>query len=327
MRGSAVALLILLVAPLALAAEGGGEAADVQVVRGGEPGIRVLVAGMDLAEADGPGHALSVDPSAPVPIGFVLAPPPNVTWEVRRIVVGVSLTDGAAPRSLSQSSDWNSSIPPGFTVFVNQTMPMDRVQKLGVGLFRMEVAVVDEQGADLYRASFYARVEGNPFFTASGAVVTVATVATAYGLWSLLNDLREIYKARERHRKKEAEHGKLFKLANAAVALEGGVEGVVDVAGDANADAERLARRRRLAWPATGMGLGSVGVSWAQFFGYFPVDLGNTVLAALGAGAMLFSLAILSTALARRWRARRVVRVPVQAMDAPAARQEPPAKP
>lgn len=324
MRGKASALAaFLLLAPVVATAQDAGGAsggATVEVVQGGEPGvIRVAVAGTDLASAAEPAGALRVDPSAPLPVSFTLAPPEGVTWEVRRIVVGMVLAEGQdPPERLAQVSDWNSTIPPGFTVFVNQSMDLQGVQRLGVGLFRMQVAVQDDHGADLYRESFYVRVEGNPLLTAAGAAVTAATVATAYGLWSILNDLREVNKARERHRKKEARHGKLFKAADAAVALEDGLEGVADLAGDADAEAERLARRRRLAWPATGLGLGSVGVSWAQFLGHVPLDLGNALLVALGGAAALFSLALLATALARRWRVDRVVRVPVQAMDAPA---------
>ena len=321
-KASVLAALLLL-APLASAQEA-APASTVEFVQGGEPGIRVAVGGVDLAAASEPGRAMRVDPSQPVPIRFSLAPPEGVTWEVREIAVGLVVAEGAEPPgSLTQVSDWNSSIPSGFTVFVNQSMGMERVQKLGVGLFRMQVAIVDESGQDLYRQAFYVRVEGNPF-TAAGAAVTVATVATAYGLWSILNDLREVNKARERHRKQEARHGKAFKLADAVVALEDGLEGVADLAGDADAEAERLARRRRLAWPATGLGLGSVTVSWAQFLGYVPLDVGNTLVIALGASAAFLSLAVLTTTLVRRWRARRVVRVPVQGMDPPAKAQAPP---
>lgn len=301
MRGeAALALVLVVMAAPAVAAEA---TRTVEVGQGGEPGIQVLVNGVDVVAAGTPRSALTVDPDAPAAIHFQLAPPENVTWEIRSIEVGLTV---AGKRALSQASEWNSSIPPGFTVYVNDSLPVAQVKDVGTGLFRMHVAVRDAEGHDLYRVPFFVKVAGNPVLTASGAFVTVATVATAYGLWRLAQDVKEFYEAHKRHKKREAQRRARLEFALVRTAL------------DVHRDAERIEKRGPIAWSATGLGLGAVTLSWLQFLGYLVFDLQSTLIGAMGIAAGFLTAALLLTAGWRRLMAKRVVSIPVLGDASPA---------
>jgi hypothetical protein len=302
-------LLVLLAAPLAHA-QGNATAPSlpegVAIVQGGEPGIRVTIDGEDVEAAAEPGGAVAFDPSQEANVSLALAPPPGTTWEIRSFEVGLLLSGpgGTPPAALKRESATNTSIPPGFTVYINRTVDLHAFKRVGAGLFLMEVAVRDASGGTLYARSFYVHVKGNPLLTATGAAVTVASVATGYGVWQILRDLRELHKARQRHKREEAERagrlGRLAKLAGAGLDVTGGFGGVMNVAQDADKRASRLEKRRPIAWSATGLGLGGVGVSWAQFLGYVPLDVGNMLAWTLGGGALFLTASLLAVAAYRR---------------------------
>lgn len=288
----------------------------VDFIVGGEPGIVLTLDGADVRTSQTPGTALKVHPDTPVELSLSIAPPPDVTWELGAMRADL-LLNGARSEGIGTAHDLDATIPPGFTVFINRTIDLAPLRPVGTGLFVMRVQMDDENGSILYSQDFLVHIQGHVILSVAGATATVATVATGYGLWSILNDLREFKKARERHRAREKERKRLAKLAEAAIALEDGLEGVVDVAGDSSSRAERLSRKRPLAWAATGLGVGSVTVSWAQFFGYVPVHVGTTLIVGMGTAAIFLTTAILVVVLAKRSKARRAVRIPVQGPPAP----------
>lgn len=274
---------------------------------GGEPGVRVVVNGVNIASASVPSGAIEVDPSTPLAIRFTISPPANTTWEARSIRVGLQ----TSPGQLAQETQWRSTIPPGFTVLVNRTVDLGALKRAGAGLFEMRVEILGENAEALYSEVFYARVPTrlDSFLTVQGALVSVGSVATGYGLWQIARDAREAYKARERHQAREARHGKVSSSVERVIGLSGGWEGIVDVAGDLDKDAERMQRRRPLAWTLTGLGLGGIVVSWLQFFGAIPLNVGDLLLAASTVGAIGLTVALCLAALAKRARARRAGRV------------------
>lgn len=300
-RGGALALALALgLAPALARAQDG-----VEVVQGGEPGIRILLAGTDIQEAATPGGAIGVDPAQSVAIAIRIAPPPNVTWEIRETRVAVLLRGPGStpPDALVRASPTDASVPPGFTVFVNRSYDLAALKPLGAGLFLMRVEVADAQDATLYTQEFYVHVLGNVLFTVAGATASVATVATGYGLWQIVKDLKEAYQARQRHRRKKAQ-SRAGRLAAMGVSAGEGLEGLVEIAGDLDRDAERLSRRRPLAWTATGLGLGGVGISWLQFLGYVPVDVGNILVWGATSAALFLTASLVAIALQRRLRRR-----------------------
>jgi hypothetical protein len=312
-RRAIVPLLLVLLAPLAHAQDNTtapatppGLPEGVAIVQGGEPGIRVTIDGTDVESAAEPGGAVAFDPSREANVSLSLAPPPGTTWEIRSFEVGLLLSGpgGTPPDALRRVSETNTSIPPGFTVYINRTVDLHAFKSIGAGLFLMEVAVRDASGGTLYAKSFYVHVKGNPFLTATGAAVTVASVATGYGLWQILRDLKELHKARQRHKRQEAERasrlGTLTKLAGAGLDLSAGFEGALSAAQDADKRANRLEKRRPVAWAATGLGLGGVGVSWAQFLGYVPLNVGNMLAWTFGVGALFLTVSLLAVAMYRR---------------------------
>jgi len=305
-------LLLVLLLPLG-SAQAPQVPPGVEIVQGGEPGIHVALNGADLAGAGASSAALQVDPSQPAALSLSMAPRPGVTWDIRAFSVAL-LVNGpgsAPPSALTKASETRTTIPPGFTVFVNRTVDLSSLKPVGAGLFLMRVQVLDANDTALYSQEFYVHVKGNFLFTASGATVTVVTAATGYGLWQVLRDLKEFYKARERHRKREDARkagllGKAAAIAGAGLDVTAGAEGVVSAVGDADDVANRLEKRRPIAWTATGFGLGGVGVSWAQFLGYVPLDLGNTLAWALGLGATFLTLSLVGLALYKRLQVRSI---------------------
>lgn len=330
-------LVLLLVVPLAAAQNESNSTASappsgISYVLGGEPGIQAFIDGTDLAHAAHPRDAFTVDPDRPINLTLTLSPPPNVTWEIRSIHVAVVVNGPGSepPSSLSRDQSFNASLPPGFTVFVNRTIGLAQLKHVGTGLFLMRVDVQDKNGTRLYDQEFYVLVEGNVILTASGAVVTAASVATGYGLWQIVRDVREAYKARQRHKKeKERQDATAMKAAATkatgmltnVIGLTAGLEGVVDVAGDVDKETDELSKRGPLAWTATGLGLGGVTMSWLQFLGYLPLNLGQTAIMAAGAAGTFLTGALLLTTVTKRIKRRREAsrRVPVKG---PAAEEE-----
>jgi hypothetical protein len=306
-RPAPLLLLAFLLAPgLVAAQQAPADAAlpeGVAIVQGGAPGVHVTVNGEDVGQATGPRAAIAFDPSRSANLSLALSPPPGSTWEIRRFEVGLVLTGEGGKPAITRASETNTSIPSGFTVYINRSVDLSAFKRVGAGLFLMEVRVEDDHGADLYAQNFFVKVEGNPLLTVAGATVTVITVGTGYGVWQILRDLKELKKARDRHKAEEAQKGRLSRLADVAGAgldLTAGVAGTVSAAQDRDAHASRLERRRPIAWTATGLGLGGVGVSWAQFMGLVPLDVGNLLAWTLGVGALFLSCALLAVALYRR---------------------------
>jgi hypothetical protein len=331
MRAAAALLLVLAtvvtLAPLAGAQnESATPPPGVSFVVGGAPGIHASLDGTDLAAAARPGGAFAIDPDVPVNLSLSLAPPPNVTWEVRaiRVAVVVNGPGTSAPAALTRDQGFHAMLPPGFTVYANRSLALTELKHVGTGLFLMRVTVEDAAGAKLYEQEFYVKVEGNVLLTASGAVVTVASVATGYGLWRIVMDLREAYKARQRHKKKEHAESRFAKgtaMAATAMGLAGGLEGLVDVAGDVDPHADRLAKRGPFAWSATGLGLGGVTLSWLQFLGYVPFNVASTLIVACGLAATFLTVCLLVVAMTKRARKRLAsrrldIRAPVRVADA-----------
>jgi len=287
----ALVLLAALLAPLAAAQD---------VLPGGEPGITVTLDGHDLASAAEPSAAFALDPSQDATISVRLAPPPGTTWDLKSIRVGLVAAGSSAPALLSREAPANTTIPPGFTVFVNRTVALSGLKPLGVGLFQLEARVEDASGTALSTQTFYVRVEGNPFLTVGGVVAAIATVATGYGLWRLIRDAKEIKDARDRHRAKEAESGKLARAAATGLDITNGVAGVLSVIVERDANAAALQKRAPVKWAFTGLGLGGVGLSWAQFLGFVPFDLADTAIWAVGAALVFLLAALLALAWAKR---------------------------
>lgn len=306
---------------LALAGVASAQADGVSYVEGGEPGITILLEGVDLREARSADSPLEVDPSGALDLSIALAPPQGVTWEIRETRVAVLLhgPDAEPPEALVRRSPTEASIPSGFTVFVNRSFELEALQPLGTGLFLMRVEVADAEGAALYAQDLYVHVLGNVFLTVAGATAVVASAATGYGLWQIVKDLKEFYKARQRHRKAQRER-KAARLATLGItASDSDLEAALDVAGDVDRTAATLSRRRPLAWAATGLGLGGVAVSWMQFLGRVPVDLGETLMAASAMAAAFLTGCLLLVSLQERLKERvaagRVRRIPVRDAD------------
>ena len=295
----ATLLAVVLLLPAAFAQEPGpaeGEAPastlppGVSVHQGGEPGtVRVTINGVDVDDAASVADALAVDPRAAANVSISMTPPEGVTWEVRAIHVGllVSGPGSEPPSALSRAMPARTTLPPGFTVVVNRTLDLSSLKDLGAGVFLMQARVEDASGTELYARTFYVHVTGNPFLTVAGAAVTAMSVATGYGLWRLVSDLREFHETWRRHRRERAAR------------LDEG-KGIVGTAKATLADRDRLERRQAIRWTATGLGLGAVGLSWAQFLGYVAFDAMSLVLTTLEAGALTLGVALLLIALRRR---------------------------
>lgn len=282
--------------------------AGFEFVVGGEPGIHVLLEGRDVAEASTPHDAFTIDPSVPVNVSFSFAPPPNTTWQLTEIRLGVVVSGDEPAEKLTQRQAFDATLPPGSTVYVNRTIDLGKLKSVGTGLFRMRVDVAEADNGTLYAATFFVHVKGNVLLTATGAVVTAASVATGYGLWRIVQDLRELVEARERHKKKEAASKAAAKaqlVAVQAVSLTGGIEGIINAAGNADSETGKLQKRAWIRWTATGLGLGGVTISWAQFLGYVPVDLGATLITTAGAGAAFLTAVLLTVALRNRFARKR----------------------
>lgn len=270
----------------------------VTIEEGTGEGVRVLLDGVDIAGADAPLRAVPVDPARPGNLTIRLSPPPGVeAWEIRGFGVGllVSGPGSTPPASLTRNVPTTTTIPQGYTVVINRTLELEDIKGLGAGVFLMQVTVADDHDATLYAQSFYVHVVGNPFLTASGAIVTVMSVATGYGLWTLLQDLREFWEAYKRHRKEKAEKA----AAKAAVSAMGKPRAtkVVSKARELHRERERLEKGRRpVRWTATGLGLGAVALSWAQFLGYVAFDLSGLVITTLEVGAVFLTLALVLAA-------------------------------
>jgi hypothetical protein len=296
--------LALAAVPLAAAQPAGGE--GVEFVTGGAPGVTVLVDGADVAGAQSAGDALRLDPSSEANISIALSPPPGVTWDIRGFSIGLVLgsVPGRDPTTVGKDLGTNTSIPPGFTVFVNRSVDLSPFKPIGAGLFLMQVTGHDAEGGSIFAQTFYVHVVGNPILTVAGATVTVASVATGYGLWQIVQDLREIYEARQRHKK----HEKEAKARSAAVnilSLAGGLDGVVNAAGNVDEHASRLQKRGAIKWTATGFGLGAVTLTWLQFLGYVPFDIGRTLVTAFTAGAVFLTVSLLTISLVKRAQRKR----------------------
>lgn len=292
----------------------------VVVLQGGDPGtVRVSINGVDLSDAGSVAAALDLDPGAPANVSISMSAPENVTWEVRAIRVGllVSGPGSEPPTALTRVMGANTTLPPGFTVIVNRTLDLSTLKNLGAGVFLMEFKVQDDVGADLYSQSFYLHVTGNPLLTVAGATVTAVSVATGYGVWRLVTDLREFWETYRRHRQEKAHR---------AAHAEG--RSILAAARETLKDRERLERRQAIRWSATGLGLGAVALSWAQFLGYVAFDYTSTLITALEMAALFLGVALLLIALRRRWVAwqkEEPVRTLVPTGPEPAA-GEPPAE-
>lgn len=309
-RAPVACLLVLLVA---LASPVAAQSADVPAGEaaehfflGGEPGVITLeLDGADLRDARDVRSAVRLDPAAPSRITMTLAPPENTTWAIRtfRIVALV----GAVGGPIERTEHANVTIPPGYTVVMNRTIDLAAVERVGGGVFRLRAIVEDADGAALYDETFHVRIDAGGVFTAQGAAITVLTVASGYGLWRVLSDLKEFRDAWDRHRKR---------LARAKLDVIGAVEdGLVDAvakrgkplaaAASVHRDIDHVEKRfGPVRWTATGLGIGAVGLSWLQYLGYAVFDLADTLAAALETAALFLGAALLAGVLTRRWRAR-----------------------
>lgn len=325
--GAAWALLLL--APWAAVAQE-APTGDVWFYEGGEPGVTVTIDGRDIAGAHSVGQAIPVDPATPAAVSISLAPPPGQTWQVRGIRVGMLVggPDSQPPDMLTRRFDTESFLPPGYTVIVNRTLDLSSMRSLGAGAFLMQVSVTDAGGSELYAQSFFVRVEGVPLLTAQGAAVTAVSVATGYGLWQVLKDLKELRDAYDRHRRRRQEARRRLNLDVVGVA-EHVAEETLARAGRPAAEIVSIRRaadeaERALGpvrWTATGLGLGAVTMAWLQFLGYLAFDAVGTLMVALEVAAAFLTLALVGRVLLRRYResARTRTIVPVDAQAERAA--------
>lgn len=334
----AAPILLLLALP---APAGAQETLDEShaVLQGGEPNtVRVLLNDVDVSGADGVARALRLDTSQPVRISLVLTPPENQTWEIAGFRLGILAAGPDRAPTYERTVESRNVIPPGFTVVLNRTADLASVDALGAGVFLMQASIVEADGSTLYAQPFYLRVEGNPFFTVAGAVVTVASVGTAYGLWRLFGDLREMHGAYKRHRREKAEAAAAAAEAGRDALARPAVKAVKTVRATLD-ERGRLERRPYLRWVLTGVGLGAVCLSWAQFLGYAAFDLVATLITALEVGGLFLGALLLVLALRRRFAPRPVPEVPTRTLipegppsptpppDAPAAEVAPEAGP
>lgn len=320
--------LVALLLAFATGPAGAQQALDENhsVLLGGEPNtVRILLNDVDVASADGVANALRLDPSQPVRISLVLTPPEDRTWEIAGFRIGILAAGPDRAPTYERMVEGRSVIPPGFTVILNRTVDLTGVEALGAGVFLMQASIVDANGTALHAQPFYLHVEGNPLLTITGAVATVATVGTAYGLWRLFGDLRELHGAYKRHRREKAEAA-AAEAAREALARDPRARVAVAAVTTVKTtlrERERLERRPYLRWVLTGLGLGAVGLSWAQFLGYASFDLTATLVTALEVGAGFLGAALLVMALRRRFAPRPVINtrtlIPEGPAPAPAA--------
>lgn len=305
MRAWPLVLLALALAPSAAAS------GHVWFYPGGEPGVDVTIEARSIASATSPGEAIEVDPAAPVNLSISISPPPNVTWRVAAVSVGLLVggADSEPPSALTRRSAAEATLPPGYTVVVNKSVELASLKRVGAGTFLMQAEVLDENETQLYAQTFFVRVPGGvaELLTVQGAALTTVSVATGYGFWQLFKDGKEFRDAYARHRKK-AEIAKLDVIGRAEETAEHLVEkGGRPLASAVSLHRAAQASERKLGpvrWTATGLGLGGVGIAWAQFFGYVAFDYVGLVVTALEVGAVFLTLALVANALVARARAK-----------------------
>lgn len=304
--GPLVLLLALLGASGAAVAQGG----DVWIFEGGEPGVEVTIAGVSVSDAATPGAALRVDPAQPVNLSISLAPPPGETWRVRAVTVGLLVNGPGSepPAALLRTSNATATIPPGYTVVVNRSVPLESLQRVGAGTFLMQAEIIDEAGVELHSETFYVHVDPGlleSLLTVQGAALTAVSVATGYGAWQILKDLKELRDAWARHRRKEEMAkldvvGRTEHLAEEVVAKAGKpLAGAVTIHRAAQ-DAERTLGPVR--WAATGLGLGGVTLAWMQFLGRVALDATGLLVTAMEFCAGFLTVALVANALVQRAR-------------------------
>lgn len=283
----------------------------VLVEPGTGEGIRVLLDGVDIAEADAPRTAIPVDVARPLNVTVRISPPEGVDmWEIRGFTMGLLVAgpDSQPPPQLRRQVPANTSVPANFTVSITRNVSLDEVRNLGAGVFLMQVSVVDANETTLHAQSFYVRVEGNPLLTASGAAVTALSVATGYGLWQVFKDLNELREAYRRHKRRQAEARR--RSLDVVDLAEGKAEDLVARTGRPAATLVEIRRAAGeaersfgpLRWSATGLGLGTVGLAWLQFLGYVAFDAAAFAIRALELAAGGLAVALVGNALLKRWR-------------------------
>ncbi|MHB8605625.1 MAG: hypothetical protein ACYDCK_10265 [Thermoplasmatota archaeon] len=310
-----LALLFAAIAPLALVTAAaqppsGPLPSWFAYSAGGTPGVHFYLNGRDAGSADQSSKAIPLDPGRPLNLSVWVAPPNGTIWSLRSVRVAVLLT-GPGSSGLSEERPFNASVPGGYTVYLNQSVDVGSAKNLGAGIFLVRTSVVAVNGTDVGVDTFYVHLMGNVLLSASGAIASAATVATGYGLWQIVRDVKEFHDARERHKKEEEEKaaaealaakqvGKGIDYAKVALNITGGVSGLVNLAGDKHKEAAELGKRAPIAWCATGLGLGAVGLTWAQFFGYLPVNVGQTLVTAATFGTIFLTLSLIAVAFYRR---------------------------
>lgn len=306
MRRGLLLLAAIIVCPTAAAA------GETWFYQGGEPGISASIGGAPLAEAQSAGGAIRVDPDEPVELSISIAPPPNTTWRVKSISVGllVSGPGSEPPEALVKTTVANSTLPPGFTVVVNRSIELSSLKRVGAGTFLMEAQIRDVNDTQLYAQEFYVRIPASlaTIMTAQGATLTAISVATGYGLWSIGKDVKELRDAWARHRKRKEEAkldviGRTEHLAEDIVAKTG--KPAADVVGIHRAAQETERSLGPVRWAATGLGLGGVAIAWGQFLGYVAFDLTNLLVTAMEVCAAFLTVALVANALVRRARTKR----------------------
>lgn len=307
MRWLPALLLAFLLAPLAASQ-------DVSYFPGGDPGVRVVLAGAPIELAQTPAAAVLLDPAQPVDVSITLAPPANTTWEVRFVSVGLLVRgiDSEPPAALTRRMAADATLPPGYTVVVNRSIDLAALQRVGAGTFLMRADVIAADDSMLYSQPFFVKVPGGvaQLLTVQGAAITAASVATGYGLWQVLKDVHELREARNRHRREQRERLlSVDVLGSAEDIAERGAEklgrpfaAVVGLKRSAKQSERKLAPIR---WTATGMGLGGVAIAWLQFFGYLALDAMHLVVTALEVGAVALTVALLVNALVQRRKQKR----------------------
>lgn len=288
---------------------------DTWFYPGGEPGVRASIGGVDLANASEAGGAVVVDPETPVDLSLSIAPPPNVTWRVKSVSVGLLVNGPRSepPDALVRTTVANSTLPPEFTVVVNRSVELSSLKRVGAGTFLMHAQVRDVNDSALYAQDFYVRIPVglDQLLTAQGATITAVSVATGYGFWSIGKDLKEMRDAWARHRKRREEArldviGRTEHLAEDVLARAGKPAAeAVDVRRDAQETERALGPVR---WTATGLGLGGVGIAWAQFLGYVALDVTDILVTAMEVAAAFLTVALVTNAVVKRARARRAAR-------------------
>lgn len=302
--------LALVLALVGIAGVGAAQG-DVWFYQGGEPGVDVVIEGVSVSTALRPATAIDVDPAQPVNLSISIAPPPGETWRVGSVTVGLLVNGPGSepPSALLRTSNATATIPSGFTVVVNRSVPLESLQGVGAGTFLMQAEVIGEDGDELHSKIFYVHVDPGlleSLLTVQGAALTAVSVATGYGAWQVLKDLKELRDAWARHRKKQQMAkldvvGRTEHLAEEVVAKAGKpLAGAVGIHRAAQ-DAERSLGPAR--WAATGLGLGGVSLAWLQFLGYVALDATGLVVTAMEICAAFLTVALVANALLRRaWR-------------------------